>query len=130
MQAWVKGRDGEYIAAAVSKPKGHGPFPAIIIFHGAAGGGGMDQLVGWAGGDHGGPVWERFLQEGYVVAVADYRGGPGPIAAPVPPNTVSYIDDGISVIQYVKKLPFVDPAKVGAYAVSLGGNMLLHALQQ
>ena len=35
----------------------------------------MEQLVGWSRGDPGGPVWERFLQEGYVVAVADYRGG-------------------------------------------------------
>ena len=129
-RTYIKAKDGLYIAAAIRKPEGPGPFPALVVFHGAPGGRGMEQLVGWSRGDHGGPVWERFLQEGYVVAVADYRGGPGPIAAPVPPNTVSYIDDGISVIQYVKKLPFVDPAKVGAYAVSLGGNMLLHALQQ
>jgi dipeptidyl-peptidase-4 len=129
-RTYIKSKDGLYIAAAIRRPEGPGPFPALVYFHGAPGGRGMEQLVGWSRGDHGGPVWERFLQEGYVVAVADYRGGPGPIAAPVPPNTVSYIDDGISVIQYVKKLPFVDPAKVGAYAVSLGGNMLLHALQQ
>ena len=75
MQTWIKAKDGLYIAAAVRKPKGDGPFPAIILFHGAPGGRGMDQLVGWSRGDHGGPVWERFLQEGYVVAVADYRGG-------------------------------------------------------
>jgi hypothetical protein len=40
---------------------------------GCAGGRGMEQLVGWSRGATGGPVWERFLQEGYVVAVADYR---------------------------------------------------------
>ena len=74
-QTWIKARDGVYIAAAVRKPKGNGPFPALIMFHGAPGGRGMDQLVGWSRGDHGGPVWERFLQEGYVVVVADYRGG-------------------------------------------------------
>ena len=75
MQTWIKAKDGVYIAAAVRKPKGDGPFPAIVMFHGAPGGRGMDQLVGWSRGDHGGPVWERFLQEGYVVVVADYRGG-------------------------------------------------------
>ena len=64
MQTWIKAKDGVYIAAAVRKPKGNGPFPAIIMFHGAPGGRGMDQLVGWSRGDHGGPVWERFLQEG------------------------------------------------------------------
>src|SRR5262245_42286928 len=75
MQTWIKAKDGLYVAAAVRKPKGNGPFPAIVMFHGAPGGRGMDQLVGWSRGDHGGPVWERFLQEGYVVVVADYRGG-------------------------------------------------------
>src|SRR5689334_25391435 len=64
MQTWIKAKDGVYIAAAVRKPKGNGPFPALIMFHGAPGGRGMDQLVGWSRGDHGGPVWERFLQEG------------------------------------------------------------------
>ncbi|MGH8247382.1 MAG: alpha/beta hydrolase family protein, partial [Gammaproteobacteria bacterium] len=127
---YIKAKDGLYIAAAIRKPPGPGPFPALIYFHGAPGGRGMEQLVGWSRGDHGGPVWERFLQEGYVVAVADYRAGPRPIGAPVPPDSVSYIDDGISVIQYMRKLPYVHATKVGAYAVSLGGNMLLHALQQ
>ena len=74
MQTWIKAKDGLYIAAAVRKPKGEGPFPAIVMFHGAPGGRGMEQLVGWSRGDHGGPVWERFLQEGFAVVVADYRG--------------------------------------------------------
>src|SRR5687768_10074106 len=74
-QTYIKTKDGLYVAAAIRKPKGEGPFPAIIIFHGAPGGRGMDQLVGWSRGIHGGPVWERFLQEGYVVVVGDYRGG-------------------------------------------------------
>jgi len=73
-QTYIKTRDGLYAAAAIRKPKGDGPFPAIIIWHGAPGGRGMEQLVGWSRGDTGGPVWERFLQEGYVVVVADYRG--------------------------------------------------------
>ena len=28
-QTWIKAKDGVYIAAAVRKPKGSGPFPAI-----------------------------------------------------------------------------------------------------
>ncbi|HLY18214.1 MAG TPA: hypothetical protein VKR61_13370 [Bryobacteraceae bacterium] len=74
-QTYIKSKDGLYVAAAIRKPTGGGHYPAIIIFHGAPGGRGMEQLTGWSRGDHGGPVWERFLQEGYVVAVADYRGG-------------------------------------------------------
>ncbi|HEY2018546.1 MAG TPA: hypothetical protein VGH38_33810 [Bryobacteraceae bacterium] len=69
-QAYIKSKDGLYIAAAIRKPKGEGRHPAMIMFHGAPGGRGIEQLVGWSRGDHGGPVWERFLQEGYVVVVA------------------------------------------------------------
>lgn len=63
-QVYIKTKDGLYVAAAIRRPKGSGPFPAMIMFHGAPGGRGMDQLVGWSRGATGGPVWERFLQEG------------------------------------------------------------------
>jgi len=126
MQTWIKAKDGVYIAAAVRKPKGNGPFPAIILFHGAPGGRGMDQLVGWSRGDHGGPVWERFLQEGYVVAVADYRGGPWNLVnTPSSTGAVTAIDDGITVIDYVQNLPYVKRNEVSVYGVSLGGNLAM-----
>jgi len=126
MQTWIKAKDGVYIAAAVRKPKGNGPFPAIILFHGAPGGRGMDQLVGWSRGDHGGPVWERFLQEGYVVAVADYRGGPWNLVnTPSSTGAVTAIDDGIAVIDYVQNLPYVKRNEVSVYGVSLGGNLAM-----
>jgi dienelactone hydrolase len=103
-------KDGLYIAAAIRKPKGDGRYPAIIMFHGAPGGRGMEQLVGWSRGDWGGPVWERFLQEGYVVAVADYRGGNmNLMSAPSANGMVTSIDDGLAVIDYIKALPYVDP---------------------
>src|SRR5262245_59886775 len=129
-QTWIKAKDGLYIAAAIRKPAekkwGKGPFPAIIIFHGAPGGRGMEQLVGWSRGDHGGPVWERFLQEGYVVAVADYRGGPwNQVNTPSTNGQVTAIDDGISVIEHVRSLPFVKRSEVSVYGVSLGGNLVM-----
>lgn len=126
-QTWIKAKDGVYIAAAIRKPKGKGPFPAIIIFHGAPGGRGMEQLVGWSRGDHGGPVWERFLQEGYVVAVADYRGGPwNQMNSPSTNGLVTAIDDGISVVEHVRNLPFVKRGEVSVYGVSLGGNLVMY----
>jgi dipeptidyl aminopeptidase/acylaminoacyl peptidase len=125
-QTWIKARDGLYVAAAVRKPKGEGPFPAIVMFHGAPGGRGMDQLVGWSRGDHGGPVWERFLQEGYVVVVADYRGGDwNQMNKPSSTGLVTAIDDGISVVDYVQNLPYVKRAEVSVYGVSLGGNLVM-----
>lgn len=122
----IKAKDGLYIAAAIRRPKGAGPFPAIVFFHGAPGGRGMEQLVGWSRGDHGGPVWERFLQEGFVVAVADYRGGDlNRMNQPSTDGLITAVDDGISVIEHVSSLAYVDRNQVSVYGVSLGGNLAL-----
>jgi dipeptidyl-peptidase-4 len=124
-QVYVKSKDGAYVAAAVRKPKGDGPFPVVIVFHGAPGGRGMEQLVGWSRGDHGGPVWERFLQEGFVVVVADYRGGDwNAMNVPSTGASATAVDDGLAVIDHVKQLPYVDGARVNLYGVSLGGNLV------
>ena len=130
-QTWIKSKDGVYVAAAIRKPRGDGPFPAIVIFHGAPGGRGMEQLVGWSRGDHGGPVWERFLQEGYVVAVADYRGGDYNLMnRPSADGLTTAIDDGIAMIDHVRALPYVDAARTSVYGVSLGGNLVLFLASQ
>lgn len=128
-QVYIKTKDGLYVAAAIRKPKGDGPFPALIHFHGASGGRGMEQLTGWARGDHGGPVWERFLQEGFAVVVADYRGGPRSSWFPSPEDDlVTSIDDGVAVVEYVRGLPYVDGSRITLYGVSLGGNLTLHVI--
>ena len=125
-QSYIKAKDGVYIAAAIRKPSGAGPFPAIVMFHGAPGGRGMEQITGWSRGDHGGPVWERFLQEGFVVVVADYRGGDFNLMnTPSTNGLTTAIDDGVSVIEHVRGLPFVDRSRVSVYGVSLGGNLAL-----
>lgn len=129
-QTYIKAKDGVYIAAAIRKPKGDGPFPAVIIFHGAPGGRGMEQLVGWSRGDHGGPVWERFLQEGFVVAVADYRGGDYNTVNAPSGSVTTAIDDGVSVIDYVRAMPYVDGSQVSLYGVSLGGNLVMFLASQ
>ena len=129
-RTYIKAKDGVYIAAAIRKPKGNGPFPAIIIFHGAPGGRGMEQLVGWSRGDHGGPVWERFLQEGFVVAVADYRGGDYNTVNAPSSSVTTAVDDGVSVIDHVRALPYVDDSRINLYGVSLGGNLVMFLASQ
>ncbi len=125
-QVYVKSKDGAYVAAAIRKPKGDGPFPAILFFHGAPGGRGMEQLVGWSRGEKGGPVWERFLREGFVTVVGDYRGGDwNTMNVPSTGASATAIDDGLAVIDYVKKLPYVDGSRVSLYGVSLGGNLVM-----
>ncbi len=124
-RTYIKSKDGAYIATAIRKPKGEGPFPVIIMFHGAPGGRGMEQLVGWSRGEHGGPVWERFLREGFVVAVADYRGGDwSSMNVPASGASATAVDDGLAVIDFVKQLAYVDASRVSLYGVSLGGNLV------
>ena len=128
---YIKAKDGLYIAAAIRKPKGSGRFPAIIIYHGAPGGRGMEQLVGWSRGDTGGPVWERFLQEGFVVAVADYRGGNMNLMSAASTNgMITSIDDGLTMIDYIKSLPYVDADRISLYGVSLGGNLVMQLISR
>ncbi len=124
-QTYVKSKDGAYVAAAIRKPRGEGPFPAIVIFHGAPGGRGMEQISGWSLGSTGGPVWERFLQEGFVVVVGDYRGGDwNAMNVPSTGNSTTAVDDGLAIVAFVKALPYVDPRRVSLYGVSLGGNLV------
>jgi dipeptidyl-peptidase-4 len=130
-QTYVRTKDGLYVAAAIRKPGGDGPFPAVVMFHGAPGGRGMEQLVGWSRGATGGPVWERFLQEGFVVAVADYRGGDwNTMNVPSSTGYFTAIDDGLAVIEYVKGLPYVDGSRLSLYGVSLGGNLVLYLISK
>ena len=128
MQTWIKAQGRRvHRGGGAQAERGNGPFPAIIMFHGAPGGRGMDQLVGWSRGDHGGPVWERFLQEGYVVVVADYRGGDWNLMnTPSSTGLVTAIDDGITVVDYVQNLPYVKRSEVSVYGVSLGGNLAMY----
>jgi dipeptidyl aminopeptidase/acylaminoacyl peptidase len=131
-QVYIKSKDGLYIAAAMRKPKGSGPFPALIHFHGAPGGRGMEKLVTWSRGDTGSPFFERFLKEGYVVVVADYRGGQNlrALADYVKAGGVTYADDAVAVVDFVKSQPFVDSNRLHVYGVSLGGDVTMHLLSR
>jgi dipeptidyl aminopeptidase/acylaminoacyl peptidase len=129
-QVYIKSKDGAYFAAAMRKPAGNGPFPALVYFHGYPGGRGMEQLVTWSRGDTGAPVWERFLKEGFVVVVADYRNvfTFAHALLPIPTDAVTYVDDGMAVVDYVRKLPYVDTSRITLYGVSLGGNLVAHLI--
>ncbi len=129
-QVYVKTKDGLYVAAAMRKPQGNGPFPVMIHFHGAPGGRGMEKLVTWSRGDTGSPVFERFLQEGYVTVVSDYRTAPVMSTQPEDPKAITYADDAVAVLEYVRKLPYVDPERINVYGVSLGGDVVMNLISR
>ena len=114
--------DGLYVPVGLRKPSGSGPFP-IVVFASGNGGGGLD----WVKNSSHNRGWtlDRFLGAGYAVVWMRYRaevelgfnkneqlikGGRqgmqmfnrGPLE----------IDDEISIIEFLKTLPFVNPNQV------------------
>jgi dipeptidyl aminopeptidase/acylaminoacyl peptidase len=107
-----QGVGGVMIPAYVRKPDGPGPFPVLVVLHG--GGYGKEATYG-AGRSTRTPIAE-FVKEGWAVYAIDYR----PTKTMLEPIE---IDDSIEAIKAVRAMPFVDPARVGLYGTSHGGNV-------
>ena len=132
---YVEVWDGLYTAIGVRKPDGPGPFPMILLASGNGGEGMrwvrdavrnrgyiMDRLVkaGFA------CAWLRYRTEvelGYHTGgrlVRDKRQGREMFnRAPLE------YEDEIAVIEHVKRLPYVDPERIGLIGMSHGGEMVL-----
>ena len=130
---FVELRDGVYAPIGLRKPEGGGPFPTIVFAH-MNGGLGLRWIHEWT--QNGSWTLEQFLAAGYAVVWMRYRaevdssyGSPliegewqgrqifsrGPFE----------YEDVISIIEYIKTLPYVDSERVGYLGVSHGGEMLM-----
>jgi len=131
--AYVETIDGLYTPIGIRKPEGDGPFP-IVLFASGNGGEGM----AWVRDATQNRSWtqEQFVKAGYAVAWTRYR-------AEVELAYANYgqliedtrqgrqllnrgpleYEDMISIIEFVKTLPYVDPARVGYMGMSHGGEM-------
>jgi dienelactone hydrolase len=132
---YVEVWDGLYTAIGIRRPEGPGPFPIVLLASGNGGEGmrwvreavrnrayTMDRLVeaGFA------CVWMRYRTEvelGYHTGgklVRDKRQGREMFSrAPLE------YEDEIAIIDHVKRLPYVDPDRVGLIGMSHGGEMIL-----
>jgi acetyl esterase/lipase len=100
------------------KPPGKGPFPAIIWLHGGITTFPLTRLQS-AVRDMANPT--RFLAAGYVVIAPTYRSRDHDIQSPVS------LEDTLAVIEYVRKLPYVDPKSLIVFGCSGGGDLALEA---
>lgn len=112
--------DGLYLPAVSRQPPGAGPFPVIIAIHGSSGGLGVPYLVdqvlnqGWA--------LDAMLARGYAVVFADGRMEHEDAYGTDGPFTLDH-NDMITMLRFVARQPWADPARIGFFGVSHGGEM-------
>lgn len=132
---YVEMRDGLYAPIGLRVPAGQGPFP-LVLFASGNGGGGMRLIRDYTHNRS----WtqERFLDAGYAVAWTRYRAEVdyaydrvGPLVEDIRQGRqllnrgpLEY-EDLISIAEYAKTLPFIDPERIGYMGMSHGGEMAL-----
>ncbi|MGZ8198879.1 MAG: alpha/beta hydrolase family protein, partial [Burkholderiales bacterium] len=136
---FVLTRDEIYVPIAVRKPNGPGPFPMITIGRGNGRGGlphveaQVERLAG---------MQDRMIERGYAIAYVSYRNeiphlyngterarnvgddvsGEGRTLKSAPSLDS---DDMISILAYLKTLPYVRKEAIGCVGVSHSGEMIL-----
>lgn len=78
--------------------------------------------------------WQHLADRGFVVFQLDNRGsaGRGPAFEQAIANRLGVVElaDQLAGVEYLKTLPYVDPARIGIYGHSYGGFMAAYALFQ
>jgi len=132
--------DGLFTPIGIRHPKGNGPFPVVLFFSGN-GGAGLAQVRDYI--NNSAYTMERFLAQGYAVAWLQYRAEAWYAYPKLPPLQVGKqqanqlmnrppleIDDLAAIVEYVKRLPYIDPNRVGLCGNSHAGGMILRAGSQ
>ena len=108
--SYVRSYDGAYIPAAIRKPSGEGPFPAILYIHGGVGGSGTKAAETMLQGR----VPEHFYRLDYVGFATDYR-------------RYHFGEDEIrdvtAAYRKLESLPFVDKTRIAVIGGSHGGYL-------
>ncbi|HXF67953.1 MAG TPA: dienelactone hydrolase family protein [Burkholderiales bacterium] len=126
---WIKveARAGHKMLAAVFRPQGAGPFPVVVVLHGASGLQ-PDHLA----------LAEEVARAGFVVVAGCWQliasppaAAPNPVCSEAPPQAAWQADpaanSGKELIAAARTLPGVRSDRVGLYGLSRGGNAALWA---
>ena len=109
---------GEHIQAALAKPDGAGPFPAVVVLHGC---GGMHEATKQRLADH-------LVAWGYVAMLVDSyttRGIQQACTSNQFPTFAKRRQDAYGALAFLAGERFVDPQRVAAVGFSSGGWLAL-----
>jgi dipeptidyl aminopeptidase/acylaminoacyl peptidase len=115
----LKSPDGVDLSFAYRKPRGKGPFPTILFFHG---GRGQSKLSGLKNNLLTKPIQTRFLQQGFI-KIASTRRPYWKSKDNRPTGFYDAVSDAASVVEKAKSIPGVAPDQVVLYGGS-GGAIL------
>jgi dipeptidyl aminopeptidase/acylaminoacyl peptidase len=116
--------NGTTVSGVLLRPRGRGPFPAVVLNHGYIEpsvyrtGQGMAREQDW------------LARAGFVVLHTDYRGhAAGDPAGDLERELrLAYARDSINAVLALEKLPYVDADKTAMVGRSMGGGVTLNAL--
>jgi dienelactone hydrolase len=125
----TKGSSSEQISATLMKPDGKGPFPAVVVLHGAGGLGmkSSESSRSWA---------QKLLGQNYVILIPDSyssRGFPSGISFVHSPKRqevgpFNRVKDVYAALAFLRTLEYVDGERVGLIGFSAGGTTVLASL--
>ncbi len=111
----IPAAEGHKVLGVLRKPPGPGPFPALVHLHGTLDIKSLESLQAWARD----ATASRFLAAGYVLITPTFR------SRTEDPQTRDALLDCLTMIDYVKKRPDVDPKSVVVWGDSGGGSLAL-----
>lgn len=124
---WSGSAKGTSLQAELFRPKGDGPFPAVILLHGC---GGWQPSV--LDGLHAHAM--RFLDRGYVVLNLDSFGPRGTSGGTVCKSNARLMraleyrtQDAFDALRYMRALPYVEPDNIFLMGQSNGGSVAINA---
>jgi dipeptidyl aminopeptidase/acylaminoacyl peptidase len=116
--------DGLTVSGVLIRPKGPGPFPAIVLNHGY-----IEPEI-YVTGQGLAREQDALARAGFVVLHTDYRGHAA--SDPVPPvdreTRLGYTRDAVNAVDALKKLPYVDAERLAMLGRSMGGGVTMNAL--
>jgi predicted acyl esterase len=120
-------RDGAYIPAAVWKPPGPAPWPAVMCLHDGSGGLGYSFLIDRM--RNRGSLFERLVAEGYLVCHTEGRMEREDAYGRAVDCVLDH-EDVVEVFRYLQRLHEVDPTRIATFGVSHGGELQMKMISE